>query len=171
MSEDNDPHVEKEYYPIISVDGAYHKYLDGFVSLLFYQIITMPDHDRSKVTFHTERQTVADLRIPINTLKKFLKQLQDGLDYYPIHGLVNENINYVVGDLNESNDELNKTLDIEDDVERNLVRSISEAQSNLSPEGKKKFGELFKRVVGLHVDEFREVIRQDEEIHKVSSNE
>ena len=94
-----------------------------------------------------------------------MKELNEGLEYYPVHGLVNKNIDYVVGsDLKESYDELNKTLDISDnEVEMNLVRAIAEAQSKLSPEGKVKFGALYKQLLRSHIDEFREIIRQDEE--------
>jgi len=162
-------------FAILAVDGAYHHFLDGFVSLLFYQIITTPDHDRSKVKFKTRRETVADLRIPINSLKKFMKELEEGLEYYPIHGLVNDNINYVVGSnmKEESNDELNKTLDISDnEVEMNLLRSIAEAQSKLSPEGRARFEALYKQLIRVHIDEFREIIHQDEEKRKeITQNE
>lgn len=173
MSEkpDIDTNGTDKNFAILAVDGAYHHFLDGFVSLLFYQIITTPDHDRSKVKFKTRRETVVDLRIPINSLKKFMKELEEGLEYYPIHGLIHDNINYVVGSNmeEESNDELNKTLDVSDyEVEMNLVRAITEAQSKLSSEGKLKFGALYQQLFRLHIDEFREIIRQDEEKRKQS---
>lgn len=156
----------EQNFPIITADGAYSHFLEGFVSLLFYQVrVTPKDHADNKIMMQKKREYIADIRMSVDSLKRLMEDLDGGLKLYPIIGLMQNKTDFFTGGDNARNISESKTVSnttLSDKEEDNLRKNlILETGKNLSKKGREKYEEEIVNILTENVDRLREIARND----------
>lgn len=150
---------ENEKFPILSADGAYVHFLEGFVSLSFFQLREIYSQQEDHSTAKREKEILADIRIPINLLRRLSKQIQDGLEMIPTVALMQKTGLDYYSNEHIPNDEtkefvVDKVPQLEIKIEDPSVEDY-----NLTDEGKEKLKEMVLRLTQQYHDEVREIIQ------------
>ena len=150
---------ESDQFPIISADGAYVHFLEGFASLAFFQVREMYNEQQNGSEVKREKEILADIRIPISLLRRLSTQIQDGLEMIPTFALMQKTgLDYY------SNKDIpkNETVEYVSDSVSQLEIKIDDSEAdnyNLTDEGKEKLKQIILRLTQQYHDEVREIIQ------------
>lgn len=159
--------IDNINFPIITADGAYSHFLDGFVSLLFYQVRIIPkDVKKDQILMHKNREYIAEIRLSVDRLKQLMQELDDGLKMYPMLGLLQNKTDFYTGGVNAkaiSESKIVTSTYLADKEEERIIKNlILETGKDLSKEGRKKYEEEIVKILIDNVDRLREISRNDQ---------
>lgn len=156
-------------FATVVADGSYTRFLDGFVSMLFYQERVYPTKNNDgDVEMPKNNEVIADIRLSIKQVRKLVNELKYGLELYPILALMTDDVNFTSGvkpfakETKKHEEEETDWLPTKEEFE--LLRSnvILGALDNLTDEGKEKYNSKLVEIMLEHVDELREIVREYE---------
>lgn len=155
-------------FPTVVSDGAYIHFLEGFASILFYQERVNPVVDKEgNVDMNKSRETIADIRFSIKSIKKLADEIQMGLKLYSVVALTSKNINFLQDTVEREQDventeqlqDMNMSYDDFEMVKGELLRK---GFHDLTPEGIEKYNRKVGKILFEHFDELREIIQEYE---------
>src|SRR5215213_6696017 len=137
MNDNEDGNIED--FPTVIADGVNTHFMEGFVSMLFYQDKVFPHYQNKNETIQkitTERNTLFDVRLSINVLKTLLKDLDDGFKLYRSVSLIQDPRDFWVGirPYEKESKLANRSPD-EIEFDNALWGSFHEVYTGLSEEG------------------------------------
>ena len=167
MSEDYDNSNDTDSFATVVTDGAMVHFLEGFVSLLFYQDRVYPKQKNDgSFSMPKKRETIADVRLSINNLKKLMADVQDGIKSYPVLSLISgtNDVDFFTGLKNSQktkDDEELVDADFDDEeTERIKANSIIQTMEELTDEGKEKYTNEVVEILLENYDRLREIARK-----------
>src|SRR5215212_11044599 len=99
MSEDTEE--SNVPFPTLVADGVHTHFMEGFVAMLFYQDKVYPVYQsgktESKTKFRTQRYTLFDVRLSIESLKQLTGQLEEGVQFYNSLPLIEDGRDFWAG--------------------------------------------------------------------------
>jgi hypothetical protein len=156
--------VDDDEFATVVADGVIAHFLEGFASLLFYLDKVRPiygdDVDRKK--FQTERQTLFDVRLPINALKRLKKDLDQGLRMYTATSLL-PIVDFWVGNMTYQREkELRdpSTEEIEDIQDRALLGTVIDAMGQTESEAQSKIRNIVMQCLHNHAEEINKIVQE-----------
>lgn len=153
MSEEDTP------FPILSADGAYVHFLEGFASLVFFQLREIYNEKENGSEVKRKKEILADIRIPISLLRRLSAQIQDGLEMIPTFALMQTTgLDYY----SNRNIPKNETEEYISESVSKLEIKIEDSNAgtyNLTDEGKEKLKQIILHLTQQYHDEVREVIQ------------
>ena len=137
-------------------------------SILFYQERVNPVVDKEgNVDMNKSRETIADIRFSIKSIKKLADEIQMGLKLYSVVALTSKNINFLQDTVEREQDventeqlqDMNMSYDDFEMVKGELLRK---GFHDLTPEGIEKYNRKVGKILFEHFDELREIIQEYE---------
>jgi hypothetical protein len=164
-------------FATVVADGAYAHFLDGFISLLFYQIRTYPVENSLKdLKINRKKEIIADIRISTNQLKKLVYDLDSGLALKSTMTLSNSKSGYITrsAQINSEfvGEQFWKSGTFSDAEMQNIQNNLlSKNFEKLSENGKEKYMAILFEAFLERSDEIRELVDKDLEEQSVKKNE
>lgn len=155
--------TDPSFVTVVS-DGAYAHFLEGFVSLLFFQDTAIPKHTtkRELDLVDRKRHIMFEVRMSVNATKLLAASMKEGLKTYASTGLFFRNRdfwNYTSPRKTPTQlHALDKETDI--DLEKVLTHSLEYILDKLPEEGVKKVNDILMQCIHEHIEEIKQIAEE-----------
>jgi hypothetical protein len=149
-------------FPIVTADGAYLNFDDGYVSLILYQNRVLPPKNDIKSKPTLKREIVIDARLSIPTLKHIMMSAHDGLKNHTYYRMVEGHsaqwIDTTFADEHLTDETISYNInELEEDKEEILTGYFVESLQIVNAEGKKEIINLFEKFISDNLEQIKNI--------------